>query len=107
MHKLDLDKLDRLQSKKGKKAYYTRRFLHNKYKESINRIHESSRFYRDLKKLISFIQESNDDRNAMFKRIQLLNLSVKKRKKELDLERREIKEALDKLDQTLKGEKDE
>jgi len=106
MHKLDLD-IDVLQSKKGKKAYYTRRSLHNKYKESINRIHESSKFHRDLKKLISFVQESNDDRNAMFQRIQLLNLSVKKRKKELDLERREIKEALDKLDQILKGEKDE
>lgn len=106
MYKLDLD-IDVLQSKEGKKAYYERGFWYRKYKESINRIHESSRFHRDLKKLISFIQKSNDDRNAMFQRIQLLNLSVKKRKKELELERREIKEALDKLDQILKGERDE
>jgi hypothetical protein len=106
MHKIDLD-INVLQSKKGKKAYYTRIHLYNKYKESINRIHESGKFHRDIKKLISFIQESKDDRNTMFQRIQLLNLSVKKRKKELDLEKRKIKEALDKLDQTLKGEKDE
>ena len=103
MHKLNLD-IDVLQSKEGKKAYHERGFLYRKYKESINRIHENGRFHRDLKKLISFIQESNDDRNAVFQRIQLFSLSVKKRKKELDLEKRKIKEALDKLDQILEGD---